>query len=159
MSRANPAGLLATLAVIALAGPAMQATAQERPGRYSMTPTEGGVLRLDTETGAVSLCSRKSGDWACAPVGEPPRADATEIERLRAENTELRAAVKHLEEMMGVDGNRRPGAKAERPGGGMTIPSEKDVDEALDYVERMYKKFRDRLRQLEGADKDKGQPL
>jgi hypothetical protein len=155
----KPAILLATLAGIGFATLAEPATAQERAGRYTMTPTEGGALRLDTETGAVSFCSRKTGDWACAAVGDPPRADVSEIERLKAENTDLRAAVKHLEEMLGVGGNRPPGSKAERPGGGVTIPSEKDVDEALDYVERMYKKFRDRLRQLDGAEKGKGQPL
>ena len=30
------------------------------------------------------------------------------------------------------------------------LPSEKEVDQALDYFERMLKKFQDRLKRLEG---------
>ena len=39
------------------------------------------------------------------------------------------------------------------------LPTEEEVDSALDYVERMFKKFRDRLRNLEQEEKKPGTPL
>ena len=74
---------------------------------------------------------------------------AAEVERLRAENVALRAEVKRLEMIAGVDRPMAP--STEPPADKFQLPSEQDVDQALDYVERMYKKFRDRLQSL---DKD-----
>ena len=34
-------------------------------GRFSMTPTQGGFLRLDKETGAVSFCTVDAGLSVC----------------------------------------------------------------------------------------------
>ena len=51
-----------SLIVVGLAGAALAATSGPKPdetgGRYSMTPTANGVVRLDTQTGAMSLCTR-----------------------------------------------------------------------------------------------------
>ena len=39
----------------------------------------------------------------------------------------------------------------EPPGGITKLPTEEEVDKALDYVERMFKKFRDRMQKFETA--------
>lgn len=151
----------------ALALTAGGATAQERPGRYSMSPTEGGVLRLDTESGAVSFCSRRSGEWSCAPVAESRPPVDQEVARLERENKELKAEVKRLEALMNLDLDKdqksdapKPEGekRADRPGFKLDLPSEQDVDKALTYVERMYKKFRDKMKEMqrEGAGRTPG---
>ena len=103
------------------------ALAQEKPGRYVMSPAEGGgFMRMDTETGAMSLCQRRAEQWVCAPVNDAGQAERDEAARLRGENAELRATKKHLEEMLGVAGDR---AQAQRPAEKPTfrVPSEKDT--------------------------------
>lgn len=154
--------VLAALAVMATAAALTVAPSQAqepRAGRYAMQPTDGGVLRLDTETGAVSLCSRKADQWACEPVGDSSASEREEIVRLKRENADLKATVKHLEDMLGMPPDKDSGQrKAEAPG--LNLPTEKQIDGAIDYVERMYKKLRDKLKQLESsAPPEKGTPL
>lgn len=54
----------ATLAALALAGAAVADTA-DNAGRFTMSPVDGGFLRLDKETGAVAMCARSGTAWAC----------------------------------------------------------------------------------------------
>ena len=124
----------ASLTVCAAADPAV-----ETKGRYTMTPVEGGFMRLDTETGAVSLCTRKADAWSCEPVTDKSTSNDDKA-RLEAENKDLKDRIKALE---------GSNAATEPPGSVSKLPTEKEVDEALDYVERMYKKFRDRIQKLE----------
>jgi hypothetical protein len=137
--------LLAGLSWAALISNALADPAATEKGRYAMTPVEGGFMRLDTETGAVALCTRKGETWACEPVNDKS-ATSEDASKLEAENKALKERLKNLE--AGTPPNPVP----EGPPGGITkLPTEKEVDEALDYVERMYKKFRDRLQKIEPA--------
>jgi hypothetical protein len=147
------------LATIATGAPMSADAQQERPGRFTMSPTEGGFVRLDTETGAMALCARRAEAWSCAPIGDTAAADREALAKLQTENAELRATVKQLEEMLGVTGDKPAGNRSAEKQQGLRLPSEKEVDEALDYVDRMFKKFRDRLKQLDCAPAEKGTPL
>jgi hypothetical protein len=151
----RPAPLLSAIALLLLVGAAPDA---ERPGaRYRLTPADGGAfLRLDTETGATSVCRRKDGGWACEAAADDRRALLGEIDRLAAENTELKSAVKRLEELLGL-----PDADTKSPKRGsfnldlkdFRLPSERDVDRAMDYVEGMVRKFKERWRGLKDLDR------
>ena len=137
-------------AAIAATTAAVWAQSPERQGRYSMSPAEGGgFARLDTETGAVSICQKKDADWACREMEDEGRKLRSDNERLSKENNLLKDELKRLEDVVaGIPG--RPGK--DRPGEQFKLPSEEDVDKALDYVDRMFKKFRDKLKEL---DRDK----
>jgi hypothetical protein len=141
MSRSIP--LLSAVALAFLLGAAPEA---EQPSdRYTLTPTEGGTfLRLDRQTGATSACRRKDGRLACETAADDRRALETEIDRLTTENAELKSAVKRLEDLLGL-----PDAEAKSPKHGtfnFKLPSEHDVDRAMDYVEGMVRKFKERWR-------------
>lgn len=145
------------VAVFALGLLATQAGAQERPGRYQMSPVDGGFARLDTETGAISICrgakDAPAAQWNCQPMGDGG-ADA-QLRKLEAENKELRAEIRRMEDQLGLNGDKsRNGEKhAEERPRGFDLPSEQDVDKALSYMERMIKKFHDAMKRLEGATK------
>jgi hypothetical protein len=122
-------------------------------GRYKLTPVEGGAfLRLDTQTGVVSVCQRKDANWACAAVPDDRRALESEIGRLATENKELQGSVKRLEELLALPDPEGTDKRALR-GPKIQLPSEADVDWAMDYVQRMMRKFKDRMRDFKNDDR------
>ena len=135
---------LFALTVLAVATP----ETEERGGRFVMTPVEGGFLRMDTLTGAVSLCQRAGGKWACEAVADDRRTLETEMERLGAENRQLNSTVKRLEEMLALP--ETDDRRADK-GSKFQLPSEEDVDRALGYMQRLMRKFKEKMREL---DKD-----
>ena len=60
-------------------------------GRYALSPTGDGVLRLDTRTGAISTCNNSGAGWACYAVPDERAAMDTEIGRLQADIVRLQA--------------------------------------------------------------------
>ena len=132
------------LAVLIGAGPDLD----QAGGRYRMTPAEGGAfLRLDTQTGAMSVCQRKDGRWACEAVPDERRGLQAEIERLQSE-------VKRLEELLALPDPGTPdGKRAQRSGPKLSLPSEEDIDRAMDYAQRMMRKFKDRMREFKDSDR------
>ncbi len=133
----------------------LPSAADEKPGRYTMTPTEGGFLKLDTATGVVELCTKAGDEWACKPTKDGETALRKEIDGLKAENEVLKDQLKTADEVAGLGDPDKKGG----PGRGKAqLPTEQDVDQAFDYFERMVKKLRERLNRIE-SDKKPGQPL
>ena len=146
------AAAFATCAAL-VPGPSL---AGDAPGRYTMSPAEGGgFVRLDTQTGQMSLCNRRDGQWSCLEMAEPARGLSDEVERLRAENRELRAELGRPESA--TPGAPAPESHAGRPSRRLELPSEQDVDNAMSYVQRMLRKFREKLKEFETDSK--GTPL
>ena len=137
MTRKFRTTMFAIAAIVVSTG--LVGAAEEKQGRYSMSPTEGGFVRLDTLTGEMSLCKRGgNGEWACEPMRDHQQA---------------------------FKPNESPGAPPDDlapPGDGpsakIPIPTEQDVDKLFDYVEGMVKKLKERLKRLE-EQKDKDTQL
>ena len=148
----TPNMLFSGLALLLLVGAAPDP--EPASGRYKLTPVEGGAfLRLDTQTGTVSVCQRKDANWACAAVPDDRRALESEIGRLATENKELQGAVKRLEELLALPDPEGTDKRAHRSGPKIQLPSEADVDWAMDYVQRMMRKFKDKLREFKDSDR------
>lgn len=127
----------------------------ERPGRYTMSPAEGGgFARLDTETGQMSLCQRAGTEWSCRDMGDPRRGPDQEIERLRADNQRLKAEIRQMEDTMLGDRRAETGPRNTPE---LKLPSEQDIDSAMTYVQRMLRKFREKIKEFETDSK--GTPL
>ena len=137
-------GWLVTVATIALvsgpaaAGQATKTAADAPPasGRYTMAPVDGGFLRMDTDTGAVSLCAKKAAAWNCETVPDDYKAMQQENEALKRELSELRR-----------EGG--PTAKAERK---LELPSEEEIDKAISQVEKYMRKFKGLIEKYQGPD-------
>ncbi|MGU3494650.1 hypothetical protein ACLBXM_11460 [Xanthobacteraceae bacterium A53D] len=97
----------------------------ETQGRFSFTPVEGGVLKLDSQTGRVSFCSNGSGGFACVAVPDSRDAYEAEIARLQAQ----------------MDG-KAPGTGSNRPTLSVPLPSQSDLDAAYGYAAGLYDRMR-----------------
>lgn len=158
MTNKLPTIIAGMFPVLLLASVAVAAVPEGGGGRYTMSPTEGGFVRLDTVTGTMALCTRKDNDWACADMPESADASRTRIEKLEGENKELKNEIKRLEEAFGQGDGAVPGAPGATPKP-FAMPDEKDVDKAFDYIESMIKKFRERVKKLEEKEGGEGTPL
>ncbi len=143
------AGMPALALILATASASAQPA--ERPARFSMAPADGGgFVRLDTDTGAMAICQRAGNEWACRDMQDNGRQVLQERDRLMAENKQLKSEIKRLEDLVVANTNRGPDSKNDRHAERFNLPSEEEVDKALSYVERMFKKFRDKMKELEG---------
>ena len=140
---------VAILLAAAVGSSSAQHGEAERPGRFVLQPIDGGVLRLDTQTGAVSLCTGRGSTWSCDAVSDQRTASSADIGRLEADNLALKTENQRLAEQLAAT---TPSAKR------FELPSERDVDAALDYAERMLKKFKDRLKSFDGGP-GRGNPM
>lgn len=144
----NRKAVIHVAAFLAVALAATLPAAGESAGRYSMSPAEGGgFVRLDRETGQMASCQRRGEEWSCREMSEPGRGLDREIDRLREENTRLKAEIRQMEDI--IFSEKREQSRAPE----FRLPSEKDIDEAMSYAQRMLKKFRDKLKEFEGEDK------
>ncbi len=130
--------------------------AEEQPSRFAMSPTEGGFVRLDRDTGVMSICTGKEGDWACKPIPDREQSLQARISQLESENQSLRSgavpptAVPPPAAAIPPASTPPPIADAPpAPPGNLKLPNEQDVDQVFDYVEGMMKKFKERIKRLE----------
>ncbi len=157
-----PSNFLANLAVIAfsLAGlPAAAADAapDTENGRYALSPTADGLLRLDTRTGAVSTCSNNGNGWACYAAPDERKAMDEEIGRLQAENEKLKAQLasrepatsgKIEEALPKSDKQATPKAESERKIE-IPLPSDEDVDRVMSFLERAWRRLVEMANQMQ----------
>ena len=140
---------VSSIAIITLIG---SASAQTLPdienGRYSMSPVEGGVVRLDTRTGAVSTCGDKGNGWACTIVPDERAAYDVEIGRLLKDNAALKADLAQRDAVIaGKADEAKPDTPKLKTDGErkleIPLPSDRDIDRALSFVESAWRKLMD----------------
>lgn len=134
--------LSALVCLIALTGTAFADPADPAApenGRYSMTPVQDGLLRLDTRSGAVAMCRVVNGAPECRLAADERAALESEIGRLSAENKDLRAKAASA-------------PSAAPPAAG--LPSDHDMDRALSFAERFMRGMM-RIMREEGGAPDK----
>jgi hypothetical protein len=139
-------------AVMAFAGESLPETEN---GRYALSQTPGGVMRLDTRTGQVSNCSKSGDGWACFVVPDERAAMDAEIGRLQAENDKLKtqlaardqtATGKTDEALPKSDSLKKPEpktAEGDRNKIEIPLPSDQDMDRVMSFLERTWRRLID----------------
>jgi hypothetical protein len=133
-------------------------------GRYAMSATPDGVLRLDTRTGAMSTCSNSAAGWACYAIPDERAAMDAEIGRLQADNEKLKAqlaargpvvtgkieealpksdALPKDESQPKSDSLRKAEPKAAEGERKIEIPlpSDRDMDRVMSFLERAWRRL------------------
>lgn len=130
----------------------------EDPQRYTMSETADGFLRLDRNTGSVSLCKgSKAGEgekprWSCVPVPDAQIVLDREAEALERDNKRLTARVDELEQRLRdiarsaetefpkADKRKPGGGKQDKPGE-LSPKEERQIDRFMDFSEHAMRRF------------------
>ena len=152
------------IAVVALIpGGIVSVAAQSMPdvenGRYTLSPVADGVIRLDTRTGAVSICSSSGAGWACYSVPDERAALDAEIGRLQADNEKSRGELEKLkaelaareptvtgkidEPLPKTDSLKKAEPKVAEGERKIEIPlpSDRDMDRVMSFLEQAWRRL------------------
>jgi hypothetical protein len=141
---------LGFIAGFCLLAPALadDAPPDDGAGRYSFNKVADGWLRLDSQTGAVSICGQRTVGWACQAVPEDRAVLENEIARLRRENAALKKDIL-------ARGLPLPdGATAEPPEARdhdltLHLPNDAEVNRVMAFVGRVWHRLVDAIAQAQ----------
>ena len=150
---------VAALTLGGMCGVAAQSMPDGEKGRYALSPVADGVIRLDTRTGAVSICTDAGTGWACYAVPDERAALDAEIGRLQADNERSKTELEKLkaelaareptvtgkiEEPLPKTDSLKKGepkvAEGERKIE-IPLPSDRDMDRMMSFLEQAWRRL------------------
>ncbi|MBO3758869.1 hypothetical protein J5J09_03840 [Ciceribacter sp. L1K22] len=111
-------------------------------GRFQLERTENGIVRLDTRTGAMSLCQDRDGNLICRMAADERAAYEEQLDRLEKR-------VKALEDKAGATGLSSSGEN---------LPSDAEVNRSIGIMERFMRAFFGLVREFEAEDRAESSP-
>ncbi|MBN9549420.1 MAG: hypothetical protein J0H31_11220 [Alphaproteobacteria bacterium] len=118
----------------------------EETDHYRLEKSANGYVRMDTRTGAMSICEERSGQLVCKMAADERAAYQDEIDRLDNSVKALDARVAKLENSLS--------ARLESQ-----LPSEEDFNRTMGYMERFFRTFKDIVKDMDKEDGDGGAKL
>jgi hypothetical protein len=119
-------------------------TPDNEHGRYSFSKVAEGLLRLDMQTGEVSVCSQRAVGWACQAAPEDRAVLENEIARLRTENAALKKDI--LAHGLPLPGGATPEPPAARDGDrAPQLGDNSDLDRMVAIAGRLWHRFVDAI--------------
>ncbi|HEY6834529.1 MAG TPA: hypothetical protein VI251_18810 [Pseudolabrys sp.] len=120
------------------------------PSRFSFRRVEDGFLRLDTQTGQVTLCSAHAVGWACQAVPEDRAALEQEMDRLREQVERMKQEIATLRASP-TPPPRPPGDLTPKSdqGGGLKMPTDEDIARARAAVENAWRRLMEMMKTLQ----------
>ncbi|RAZ76450.1 hypothetical protein [Mesorhizobium atlanticum] len=118
----------------------------EETDHYRLEKSANGYVRMDTRTGAMSICEERAGQLVCKMAADERAAYQDEIDRLDNSVKALDARVAKLENSLS--------ARLESQ-----LPSEEDFNRTMSYMERFFRTFKDIVKDMDKEDGDGGAKL
>jgi hypothetical protein len=103
--------------------------------RFELQRSGDHFVRLDKQTGAMSLCEDKDGNLICRMAADERAAYEDELDRLSDRVTALEKTVA-------------------ANGGKSTLPSDAEVDRTIGIMERMMRSFMGMVKEFQGEDQE-----
>ena len=135
--------------------PLLAGASAAEPDRYRLEKAPNGYVRMDTRTGAMSICEEKWGELVCKMAADERTAVQDEIERLQTELKALNdrlATVKALEDRVARLENSMT-ARIEK-----TLPTEEDFNKTMSYMERFFRSFMGIVKDFENDSSKSTEP-
>lgn len=133
---------LLTLAALSLGVPVAMAQ-DAATDRYTLEKSESGFVRLDRQTGAVTLCTEADGTLTCRMAADERAANDADLARLekRVEALEKRVA----------EGTAAKSGE---------LPSDAEIDRSIGIMERFMRTFFGLVQEFQGQEQDRsGDPV
>jgi hypothetical protein len=127
---------LKSLFAAALASLLAGAAHAEDAQRYRLEKTDGGFVRMDTQTGAMSTCQQKDGQLVCRMAADERTAFQDEVDRLQGQVKALDERVTKLENSLSQ--------RLES-----SLPTEEDFNKTMNYMERFLRGFMGIVKDME----------
>ncbi|MGF0537492.1 hypothetical protein ACQQ2Q_05810 [Agrobacterium sp. ES01] len=105
-------------------------------GRFALERIDNGLVRLDTRTGAMSLCQEKDGNLICRMAADERAAYEEQLDMLEDRVAALEAG--------------KPGANSRRSSANKDLPSDEEVDRSIGIMERFMRSFFGIVKEFEG---------
>jgi len=118
----------------------------EEIDRYRLEKSTNGYVRMDTQTGAMSICEEHSGQLVCKMAADERAAYQDEIDRLQTSVKALDERVTKLE--------NSPSARLES-----NLPSQEDFNKTLGYMQQFFRTFKDIVKDMDKEGGDGGAKL
>ncbi len=126
------------IAAASLASGFLVAEGAKAQQRFQLERTDQGIVRLDTETGAITTCTQENNELTCRMAPDERAAYETELDLLEKRVTAL-------EERL-----------SQTPPG--RLPSDAEVDRSLSIMERFMRTFMGIVREFTGEPNPAPQP-
>lgn len=126
--------------VPAFLGFAVLSASAEEPGRYTLEKSATGYVRMDRQTGEMSICDERDGQLVCKLAADERAAFQDEIDRMQ-------------EKVAGLE--QRLGAVEQNPilNPQNLLPTDEQFEKSLGYMERFFRRFMDIVKDMDkGAD-------
>ncbi|AZO20010.1 MULTISPECIES: hypothetical protein [unclassified Mesorhizobium] len=115
----------------------------EETDRYRLEKSANGYVRMDTQTGAMSICEERSGQLVCKMAADERAAFQDEIDRLQGSVKALDERVAKLENSLSAQLESK-------------LPSEEDFNKTMSYMERFFRSFMDIVKDMDKENGDGG---
>lgn len=131
-----------TLAALSLGVPVAMAQ-DAATDRYTLEKSESGFVRLDRQTGAVTLCTEADGTLTCRMAADERAAYDADLARLEKR---VEALEKQIAEGMAAKSGE--------------LPSDAEIDRSIGIMERFMRTFFGLVQEFQGQEQDRsGDPV
>jgi hypothetical protein len=120
--------------------------------RFSFAPADGGYLRLDSQSGQVSMCSQRTAGWACQLVPDDRAAFDAEIARLQTEIGRLKSEIAKADTGKADPGQAEPprpqaelAPRSGKDDSHLRFPTREEMERARAALERSWRHLVDMI--------------
>ena len=133
------AWLMTATLLSAGSAPAIAQAQDSGQNRFSLEKTDGGFVRLDSQTGAMTLCRDEGGQLTCRMAADERAAYEKELDLLEKRVTAL--------EKQGATPNART-----------PLPSDAEIETSLSIMERFMRRFMGLLEEFKDDERPPAGP-